>query len=78
MWVVCDDDERFRRLGERDGGPGDEVRSRTLAREASEADRFRRFHGADILDLDIYGLVLDSTGTSPEELADRVVAAVRA
>ena len=78
VWVVCDDDERFRRLGERDGGGDDEVRERTLAREASEQDRFRRFHGADILDLSRYALVLDSTSTAPAALADRVVAAATA
>ena len=76
VWVVCDDDERFRRLGERDGGAGEEVRARTLAREASEQERFRRFHGADILDLSTYDLVLDSTSTGPDDLADLVVARV--
>lgn len=74
VWVTCDDDERFRRLGDRDGGSADEVRRRTLAREASEQERFRRFHGADILDLDVYDLVLDSTATPPRALADAVLA----
>lgn len=74
VWVECDDDERFRRLGERDGGDHDEVRERTFAREASETDRFRRFHGADILDTSIYDLVVDSTSTSADDLADVVVA----
>ena len=76
VWVVCDDDERFRRLGQRDGGPADDVRARTLAREASEMDRFRRFHGADVLDRSVYDLVLDSTSTSPESLVEQVVAAL--
>lgn len=76
VWVVCDDEERFRRLRGRDGGEQEEVRARTLAREASEQDRFRRFHGADILDLDLYDLVLDSTSRSPEDLARDVEAAL--
>lgn len=78
VWVTCDDDVRFRRLRDRDGGVDlDEVRQRTLAREASEQDRFERFHGADILDLDIYDLVLDSTTTPPRKLADAVEATLR-
>lgn len=76
VWVVCDDDERLRRLGERDGGADDEVRSRTSQREASEQDRFRRFHGADILDLSTYRLVVDSTSTPPTDLADEVIASL--
>jgi cytidylate kinase len=76
VWVVCDDEERFRRLRARDGGSEHEVMERTLTREASEQDRFRRFHGADILDPTLYDLVLDSTSTSPEDLVVEVVAAL--
>lgn len=76
VWVVCDEDERLRRITERDGGDIETQRARTRAREASERDRYRRYHGAEIDDVDVYDLVLDSTDASPDELADAVVAAL--
>jgi CMP/dCMP kinase len=74
VWVTCDSRERYRRLVQRDGGDIESQREATEAREASEADRYRRYYGADLNDLSRYDLVLDSTGTPPEELAAQVVA----
>ncbi len=77
VWVTCDEDERLRRIIERDGGDMATQRARTLAREASEADRYRRYYDIDLDDLSVYDLVLDSTNISPESLADAVQAALR-
>ena len=74
VWVTCDNRERYRRLVQRDGGDIETQREATEAREASEADRYRRYYGADLNDLSRYDLVLDSTQTPPEALADRVAA----
>lgn len=76
VWVVCDEQVRLRRITQRDGGDLEEQRARTRAREASEVDRYRRYYGADIHDLEIYDLVLDSTAATPVELVDEVVAAL--
>lgn len=78
VWVVCDEHERIRRIIEREGGDHAEQRVRTLAREASEQERFLTYHGADLSDLSHYELVLDSTATSPEDLAEQVVARLHA
>jgi CMP/dCMP kinase len=78
VWVVCDDDVRIRRIAHRDGGDVDEQRVRTAIREASELDRYQRYYDADIRDPEAYDLVLDSTHASPQELADRVLAALAA
>jgi len=69
VWVTCDSKERMRRLVQRDGGDLESQQKLTEAREASEADRYRRYYGADLNDLSRYDLVLDSTRTPPEELA---------
>lgn len=74
VWITCGQDERLRRITERDGGDVDAQRAKTLEREASEADRYRRYYGADLNDLSIYDLVLDSTEMTPEQLADAVLA----
>ena len=78
VWVVCDEDERMRRIAERDGGDLEEQRTATLAREASEQARFLDYHGADLSDVSIYDLVLDSTDATPTELAQTVLAEMRA
>ncbi len=77
IWVVCDDEERIRRITERDGGDAEAQKRATLAREASEADRYHRYYGIDLADLTPYDLVLDSTRQTPEALRDTVVAALR-
>lgn len=77
VWVVCDEDERIRRLVERDGGDLEEQRRATAERVAQEQDRYRRYYDADVNDRSIYDLVLDSTGLSPPELAAEVLGAVR-
>lgn len=76
VWVVCDEEERIRRIVARDGGDATEALERTRQRETSELARYRRYYGADIVDRSHYDLVLDSTASSPEQLAARVVAAV--
>lgn len=78
VWVVCDDGERIRRLVARDGG---DARTRARAdaeRVEREADRYRRYYGADLEDLSIYDLVVDSTDRTPEQLAERVLEELRA
>ncbi len=78
VWVVCDEDVRMSRIAERDGGDLEEQRAATLEREASEQARFLEYHGADLSDLSIYDLVLDSTDHTPDGLARAVVAEMRA
>jgi predicted cytidylate kinase len=78
VWVTCNEAERIRRIVDRDGGTVQDQADATWAREQSEADRYRRYYGADLNDLAFYDLVLDSTHQLPNALADQVVAAVEA
>jgi predicted cytidylate kinase len=73
VWLTCDEDERITRLVDRDGGDPAEQRLATRERVAQEADRYRRYYGADPSDPSIYDLVLDSGGVEPAELVRRVV-----
>jgi len=77
VWLVCDEAERVRRVVERDGGEPEEQAARMHEREASEADRYRRYYGISLRDLRPYDLVLDSTHESPEALADHIEAVRR-
>ena len=76
VWVHCEEKERMRRLVQRDGGDLESQRELTWAREQSEADRYRRYYGVDLADMSFYDLVLDSTQLTPEQLADKVQAAL--
>jgi predicted cytidylate kinase len=76
VWVTCDETERIRRIVDRDGGTLAQQADATWAREQSEQDRYRRYYGVDLGDLSFYDLVLDSTRTLPEGLAQKVEAAV--
>lgn len=78
VWVVCEEEVRMQRIAQRDGGDPDEQRARTREREASEHRRFLEYHGADLRELSIYDLVLDSTELAPTALAEAVLAAMRA
>jgi predicted cytidylate kinase len=78
VWVVCDEDERARRLSARDGGDPTDQRRMTRVRVAREQDRYRRYYGADLSDTSIYDLVLDSTHAAPEQLVERVLEALPA
>lgn len=75
VWLTCENKERIRRIVQREGGDEGAQRKATEEREASEADRYRRYYGADLNDVSRYDLVLDTTDTPPEALADKVVVA---
>ncbi|MGB1696908.1 MAG: (d)CMP kinase [Thermoplasmatota archaeon] len=76
VWLTCADEERIRRITERDGEDADAQRVKTLAREASERARYQSYYGMDLQDLSPYDLVLDSTHQSPKALMDAVLEAL--
>lgn len=75
VWLKCQDDERFRRLAQRDGGSPRQQKEKAEARQASERARYEAYYGIDLTDTSIYDLVLDSTRMRPEVLADMVESA---
>lgn len=78
VWLACDDRERARRVGARDGHGLDDAIAANRAREASEQARYRAYYGIDLTDLSPYHLVLDSTTTAPAMLAGTIVEAAPA
>lgn len=76
VWLTCADEERIRRITERDGDNVTTQRENTLKREASERARYQAYYGVDLLDLTPYDLVLDSTSQSPTALASAVMEAL--
>jgi len=78
IWIHCDEVERARRVGARDGHEADEALAHNQEREASERLRYQDFYGIDLQDLSIYDLVVDSTTTPPEVIIDQIVEAAAA
>jgi predicted cytidylate kinase len=76
VWISCDDRERARRVGERDGHDLDEALATNTAREASERLRYQTYYDIDLADLSIYDLVVDSTDASPDQVTAQVLVAV--
>jgi predicted cytidylate kinase len=75
VWLTCDDEERARRVGLRDGESLAQALATNRAREASEAARYRAYYGIDIADLGVYHLVIDTTSTPAEACIERVLVA---
>lgn len=73
VWIACDEVERARRVGERDGHSADVALATNRIREASERQRYLGYYGLDLADLSVYDLVLDSTVTGPDDLIARIV-----
>lgn len=75
--VTASEDERVRRVAQRDGQTAAQARLRIQEREASERDRYRRLYGID-LDREAPDLTVDSTTRAAREVADAIARFVRA
>jgi len=73
IWIHCDEVERARRVGGRDGHGVDDALAVNQEREASERARYQDFYGIDLQDLSIYDLVIDSTTTDPAAITDQII-----
>jgi predicted cytidylate kinase len=75
-WIDCDPRVRASRVAGREGISVDQALAENATRQTVERERYLSVYGIDIEDLSIYDLVLDSGELSPDEIADRIVAAV--
>lgn len=78
VYLDCPAPVRAARVAEREQLDADRALADNVERERVERDRYLALYGIDVDDLSVYDLVLDSGTLSPDELADRVVAAARA
>ena len=78
VFLTASDDVRARRVGQREGSDWEKVLEQNRVRQASDAGRYRDIYGFDLGDTSIYDLILDTDHATPDELAARVLAAVRA
>lgn len=71
--LICDIDERVRRVSQRDLDNLEEVKLKTIKREESEKTRYKELYNIDDYTKDSnYDLILDSTNKSPEILCKEI------
>jgi cytidylate kinase len=67
---------RIRRIAKRENRSLEEVRKETLAREQSEAKRYKKLYGIDVDDYSVFDLVLNTENLSEEEMVQVLKLAV--
>jgi len=77
IWIDCSEEERVRRIMNREGGEFFEKKAEMRAREKSERRRYKKFYGIDLDDKSIYNLVIDSTSLKPEEIVEKILEAIQ-
>lgn len=77
IYVNASEEIRASRIGERDGEEFESSLGRMREREKSEKRRYMAIYGMDPSDERAYDLVLDSSGSPPDELAEKVLGALR-
>jgi predicted cytidylate kinase len=76
-WIDCDPRVRATRVAGREGVTVERALADNATRQQVERQRYQVLYGIDIEDLSIYDLRLDSDELSPDEIAARIVDAVR-
>lgn len=67
---------RVRRVQKREGSEDPQaIREAVLARERSEAKRYRHLYGVDVRDTSFYDLVIDTSRLAPDGVVERVISA---
>ena len=75
VWIDAEENERARRVAGREHEDQAAALTANRSREASERRRYRTYYGIDLDDLSVYDLVIDSTATPPEAIAESIVGA---
>jgi predicted cytidylate kinase len=75
VWIDAAEVERSRRVAAREGVDTEVALEANRGREASECRRYQIYYGIDLEDRSVYDLVIDSTGTTPESIAESIVGA---
>lgn len=71
--LECADDERYRRVSERDNVDVEEAKEKTDERENSERTRYLNYYGIeDFSDKTHFDLVIDTTNIDIEEVCDKI------
>ena len=71
--IDADRETRVRRIAKREKGDVGKRKQEIIAREKSEATRYKKYYNIDLNDTSIYDLVIDSSDKTPEEIVDIII-----
>jgi predicted cytidylate kinase len=71
--IDADREIRARRIVKRETGNVEKRKQEIIAREKSEATRYKKYYNIDLNDTSIYDLVIDSSDKTPEEIVDIII-----
>lgn len=73
IWITADIDTRIDRIAEREKMDVEKTKDLVKRREKSERKRYKDYYGIDLLDMDIYEMVIDSVEYSPDEIVSKII-----
>lgn len=77
VYLTASDEERARRIAEREGGTLEERLSQTQGRDAKDSARYKRIYGIDNNDTSVADLVIDTENKTPEEIVNIIIESVQ-
>ena len=75
--LTAPEEERIRRIAERDDVDFEHARHETLAREESERERYKEYYGIDVNDHSIYDLVLNTNKFDLDDVVNILINAIK-
>lgn len=77
LLMVAPDEIRFKRIAERDGAAVSTAKKETIAREQIQKQRYKKYYGIDVDELNVYDLKIDTSLYPLEKTESVVIEAVR-
>lgn len=77
IWLDCNENERIRRLIEREGGEIFDKKEEMKKRIEIEKRRYKKFYGIDLEDKSIYDLVIDTSKLTPDEIIEKILKKIK-
>ncbi len=76
IYITASPEVRMSRIGVREGDALEKAKADTIARQKSEALRYKKYYGIDINDMSVYDLVVNTDDLSPEQVLNKVLEAI--
>jgi predicted cytidylate kinase len=73
VYLTASEEIRARRIGRREGNPGEGVLREMRMRERSEKKRYMAYYGIDPQDKSLYDLWIDSSNMTPDAVTDIII-----
>lgn len=77
VYLTASDEERARRIAEREGGTYEQRLQQTQGRDAKDSARYKRIYGIDNNDTSVADLVIDTEGKTPDQIVNIIIQSVQ-